>query len=280
MISDYTELSKEISYALRHAPEEYGLALDEQGWVPVEALLGALKKRENYSALTAQDIADMIQNFEKKRYELAGGWIRALYGHSTEGKIKKAAVRPPDVLYHGTAHKFLQKILEQGLIPKGRQYVHLSQDQETAITVGKRRDSDPVILRVDAAAAWNDGVRFYHGNETIWLADSVPPKYIRVVQKLDCECAKRYEAKIDSWALFEEIKTYFEEQVSLGRYEDIPVKKPYYIWQSGKEKMEWNADKWYKCKICGCLWELVYPDFPADGEVRKFADGVYKEKGY
>jgi len=174
----YSELSKEISYALRHAPQEYGLTLDEQGWVPVEDLINILKKREKYSDLTLQDIADMIQASEKKRHQLIGDRIRALYGHSTEEKIKKDSIRPPDVLYHGTAHKFLPKILDQGLISKDRQYVHLSQDKETAIIVGKRRDADPVVLLIDAITAWKDGINFYRGNETIWLADDVPAKYI------------------------------------------------------------------------------------------------------
>jgi len=177
---NYSELSKEISYALRHAPQEYGLNLDEQGWVPVEDLITALKKREKYAALTVLDIADMIMASEKKRHELSGDRIRALYGHSTGDKIKKDAVRPPDVLYHGTTHKFLHKILEQGLINKSRQYVHLSQDRETAITVGKRRDADPIVLRIDAITAWKDGVKFYFGNETIWLADIIPVKYINL----------------------------------------------------------------------------------------------------
>lgn len=100
-----------------------------------------------------------------------------------------------------------------------------------------------------------------------------------MVWKIECECTERFGTKINSVALFEEIKRYFEEQVSLGLYEDVPVKEPYYVWQSGQDKKEWYADKWYKCKICGCLWEFVYPDFPANGEVRKFPDGVYKQKG-
>lgn len=182
MISDYTALSKEISYALRHASQEYGLTLDEQGWVPVEDLINTLKKREKYSDLTVQDITFMIQASEKKRHEIVGDQIRALYGHSTEEKINKDAVQPPDVLYHGTAHKFLQKILQQGLISKDRQYVHLSQNMETAITVGKRRDNDPVVLLVDASTAWKDGINFYHGNDTIWLADDIPAKYIQLLE--------------------------------------------------------------------------------------------------
>lgn len=182
MSFDNSELSKEISYALRHEPQKYGLKLDEQGWVHVEELIDALKKREKYSSLTVQDITEMIRASEKQRHEFVGNRIRALYGHSTEAKIKKDGVQPPDVLYHGTAHKFLPNILEQGLVSKDRQYVHLSQDMETAITVGKRRDIDPVVLLIDAFAAWKDRINFYHGNETIWLADSIPVKYISRIQ--------------------------------------------------------------------------------------------------
>ena len=177
---NYIDLSKKISYALRHAPEEYGLNLDKEGWIPVEDLINALKKREKYFALTVQDIAVMIQMSDKKRHELVGDRIRALYGHSTEEKIKKDAIQPPNVLYHGTAHKFLQTILEQGLISKNRQYVHLSQDKETAITVGNRRDTNPVVLLIDALTAWKDGINFYHGNDKIWLADNIPAKYISI----------------------------------------------------------------------------------------------------
>ena len=32
---DYVALSKEVSYALRHAPREYELELDQEGFVPV-----------------------------------------------------------------------------------------------------------------------------------------------------------------------------------------------------------------------------------------------------
>ena len=41
---NYEELSKEVSYALRHAPWEYELEMDEEGWVSVEQLVDALNK--------------------------------------------------------------------------------------------------------------------------------------------------------------------------------------------------------------------------------------------
>jgi hypothetical protein len=76
------------------------------------------------------------------------------------------------------------------------------------------------------------------------------------------------------------MKEYFEQQVYLGIYEDATVISPYYVGKSDLQTLKWYADKWYICKICGCLWELTYPDFPADGFIRKFPDGAYKARGY
>ena len=47
---NYIELSKEISYALRHVPWEYELEMDEEGWVSVE-LLDALNKDEKWESI-------------------------------------------------------------------------------------------------------------------------------------------------------------------------------------------------------------------------------------
>ena len=60
----------------------------------------------------------------------------------------------------------------------GRQYVHLSLDTETALTVGRRKAAAPVLLHVDAARAASEGIRFYLGNEKVWLADAVPARYL------------------------------------------------------------------------------------------------------
>ena len=106
--------------------------------------------------------------------------IRALYGHSIPQKIVKSAEEPPEILYHGTARRFIESIMAEGLIPKGRQYVHLSSDTDTAAQVGKRRDGQPVMLKIHAKEAWDDGAMFYHGNETIWLSDFVDKKYIEI----------------------------------------------------------------------------------------------------
>ena len=70
--------------------------------------------------------------------------------------------------------------MKKGLLPQERQYVHLSSDVETAILVGQRRDDEPVLLKINALEAWNEGIKFYFANEKIWLADYIPNKYISI----------------------------------------------------------------------------------------------------
>lgn len=176
---NYIKIGKEISFALRHHPEKYQLDMDEEGWVQVEQLFHALE--DKYGVLTEADILDIMKHSDKQRYELKNHKIRAYYGHSLKQKIKKIPMEPPKVLYHGTAKRFLDSIMKDGLLPMNRQYVHLSADQETAIKVGKRHDAHPIILRINAIEAYCNGISFYLGNETVWLSDSIPIQYIKVL---------------------------------------------------------------------------------------------------
>ena len=169
---DYTKLSKEISYALRHAPWEYELELDSKGFVPIEQLINAINESGNYDRpITISDLEHIIEISDKKRHEIQGDKIRALYGHSIPMHISKDVTIPPDVLYHGTTHKALDSILSTGL----------SVDTDTAMQVGRRRDRSPVLLKIDSAAAYTDGVAFYAGNDKVVLADSIPSQYIDVL---------------------------------------------------------------------------------------------------
>ncbi|MBB6020420.1 putative RNA 2'-phosphotransferase [Paenibacillus sp. JGP012] len=179
---DYMKLSKELSYALRHAPWEYELELHEEGWVDISQLLIALHESPQWHDVTEKDLEQMIADSEKKRHEIHAGRIRALYGHSTPQKIIKSAAHPPELLYHGTPVRAVSSIMEHGLQPRQRQYVHLSADIETAHKVGQRRDGQPAILRVKAGLAAREGILFYHGNENIWLADVIPAHYIEQEQ--------------------------------------------------------------------------------------------------
>lgn len=100
---------------------------------------------------------------------------------------------------------------------------------------------------------------------------------------IKCDCNERVGIEINSDELFLELKTFFEKQVEKGIFLDIPVEEPYFQGYNlppykVRDKYKWYANKWYKCKGCGTLWEFQYPDFPAKGFVRKFENGRYKIK--
>ena len=78
--------------------------------------------------------------------------------------------------------KFVDSILEKGLITKERQYVHLSTTPETATKVALRRDKKAIILKIDAQKAWDSGIKFYLGNEDIWLSEPIASKFISFLE--------------------------------------------------------------------------------------------------
>lgn len=103
--------------------------------------------------------------------------IRAAQGHSVEIVSDLAPITPPEVLYHGTATRFLNAILGAGLKRMSRQHVHLSADPETARRVGQRHGK-PVILIVAAERMHADGVAFYQADNGVWLTTEVSPEYL------------------------------------------------------------------------------------------------------
>jgi putative RNA 2'-phosphotransferase len=120
------------------------------------------------------------ESAEKRRFEIAGGRIRARYGHSLPGTIAREATTPPSVLYHGTSRNRAERILQEGLRSMGRQHVHLSTDRATARRVGARRAGETVILRIDASGAAAAGVRFFGGNADTWLSDDIPAQFVQI----------------------------------------------------------------------------------------------------
>ncbi len=184
MAVDYVLLSRTVAHALRHRPWLYELELDDDGWTAVEPLLDVLRRcRRAWTRLNEGDLRRMIAGSQKRSFEMAGGRIRALYGHSVPGSFHCTPAAPPEVLYHGTAAVAARRILVDGLLPMKRRFVHMSVDVATALAVGRRKTAKPVVLRVHAGQAFREGVRFYEGNEQVWLADSVPARYIEVIDQ-------------------------------------------------------------------------------------------------
>lgn len=176
---NYVSLSKAMSKALRHRPERIGLTLAPDGSVDLDELIDALNRRGGWPrTLTEADIMQVVEHGTKQRFAVESGRIRARYGHSVPLAIDYEQAQPPAILYHGTSEANARSIMTEGLLPMGRQVVHLSSDVETALAVGRRHGGRTVILQIDAERAAQDGIRFYRGNDSTWLADRIPAAYV------------------------------------------------------------------------------------------------------
>ncbi len=85
------QLSKTMAYALRHQPTQFGLTLDEEGWVEIDDLLAALRRhRRDWHDIRAEDFAEVIAQSDKQRYEMRYGKIRA-YGRQSYSRGRSEA---------------------------------------------------------------------------------------------------------------------------------------------------------------------------------------------
>jgi len=173
-----TALSKLMSYILRHRPDEFGLVLDEDGFISLKELQQAIAEEAGCSHVRRSHITEVILTSDRERFEVEDERIRATYGHSHPHTIRYEPTAPPRILYHGTRRKAYPHILQQGLDPMGRQYVHLATSPELAMRIGKRRDPQPVLLEIQAQRASEDGIIFYQANPLIYLANHITPDYI------------------------------------------------------------------------------------------------------
>ncbi len=180
MISEkqIANISKFLSLVLRHQPETIGIQLDQNGWTDITELIA---KSNGYGIqFDRETLNHIVETNSKKRFAIndTNDKIRASQGHSIEIELGYTNQIPPELLFHGTAVKFVKSILDTGLEKRNRQHVHLSADIETAIKVGQRH-GNPIVFKILAEQMYNDKFEFFISDNGVWLTDNVPTKYLK-----------------------------------------------------------------------------------------------------
>ena len=171
---DLNNLSKQLAFLLRHDKEGYEEGkIDKEGWRNVNELISD-------HGFKRVEIVEIVKTDRKKRYEFNTDQskIRAVQGHSIPVLVDLIESKPPDILYHGTSTRFLDSIFKYGIEGITRLYVHLSQNKEVAMEVGKRH-GNPVVLEINAKKMYEDGIKFFQSKNKVWLVEYVPTKYIK-----------------------------------------------------------------------------------------------------
>lgn len=178
MRKDLIRKSKFLSLVLRHHPETVGIELDEHGWAVIDELLQGAKKQGIH--ITAQELQEIVETNDKRRFSIQGGRVRANQGHSIPVKMDFIKAEPPRILYHGTAQRNRQSIMQQGILKQKRHHVHLSRTVRAAQKVGARHGKS-LVLEIDAERMYRNNVDFFISENGIWLVEKVPPEYISVM---------------------------------------------------------------------------------------------------
>ncbi|MFP9113673.1 RNA 2'-phosphotransferase [Flavobacterium sp. RHBU_3] len=170
-------ISKFLSLILRHAPETIGITLDENGWTDVDTLLAQMNLKGE--AINREILNVVVDTNNKKRFAFNedGSKIRASQGHSVDIDPGYVPQQPPELLYHGTALKHKDSILEKGILKQNRTHVHLSATTDTAHNVGSRHGK-PYIFEVKAGEMHRNGYNFFISENGVWLTDEVPAEFL------------------------------------------------------------------------------------------------------
>lgn len=169
---DDVRTSRCLSRMLRHRPD---IPHDGYGWFLVDDIV-------RYGDIPRERVLEIADS--DTRYEVSpdGERIRASHGHSIEITYESETV-PPEVLYHGTSPLGFEGILRTGTISRmGRTKVHLSDDPEKAVSVGRRHSKDAaILLKVHSGRMHRAGMRFNLSEDGVYLTDRVPIRYVERV---------------------------------------------------------------------------------------------------
>jgi len=177
-------LGKTTAGILRHFPDKYGLDMDTRGWVDLEHYIKALRNRQKrFHWLRRYHMDALVATDPKGRYQVEEGHVRATYAHSVEVDLDLPTVDIPDDLYFPTTEKEAELLLEGGIKPSDRSYVHLSETYESAVGAGVVRTEKPVILHVDAEKAIDEGETIMKAGDGVYITKKVNPDYLSINEK-------------------------------------------------------------------------------------------------
>ncbi|XP_043931672.1 tRNA 2'-phosphotransferase 1 [Protopterus annectens] len=190
------QLSKALSYVLRHGAAKLGFQMSSDGFLYVEEILC----HPQYKRYSEADIQRIVETNDKCRFSLRKHptdgrlQIRANQGHTVQ--VEDLELTPieisnmPENAVHGTYMRNWPSIKEQGLSRMSRMHIHLAPGLpgEDEVISGMRKNCDLAIF-IDISRAINDGINFFWSANKVILTPGneegiIPKKYFQKVLQL------------------------------------------------------------------------------------------------
>jgi putative RNA 2'-phosphotransferase len=176
---ELNSIGRIIAGVLRHFPDKLGVMMDGHGWVDISEFVDAIGvSRSGFHWLRNHHIEAIAKTDPKGRYQIDGGMIRATYGHTVDISLDDLPEAEKDEYFYPVTEEEIDIILEGGLNPIDRRYVHLSGSFKKAVEAGKVRTEEPLIIRIDGKKARKEEVKIYRAGYDVYVTDRLDPKYL------------------------------------------------------------------------------------------------------
>lgn len=191
-------LGRILAGMLRHFPENYGVRLDDHGWVKIYSIVPAIRaRRKSFGWLTVRHIESMALTDPKERYQVSRDHeIRASYGHTIPIEMDDLPTdEVPDVLYYQTTNEELEFIKETGISPSDKSWIHLSRTYRQAYVSGLYHVDEPKILGIDVKGLVSSDKPVYRATDDVFLVREIPTEFIIEAPEEEVELTE--EEKVD-----------------------------------------------------------------------------------
>lgn len=195
------QISKALSYLLRHGAVKERLSIDKAGYVKLSEILQ--NNRLKTHRATVEDITRIVANNDKKRFDIQDRegvrFICATQGHSLKTVtddnlvLLETAEDFPTQLIHGTNAKALKLILESGGLSKmNRNHIHLtSLLKSSEAAVSGLRNFSTILIYLDINKIQESDIKFYKSLNDVYLtpgnAEGMLPKeyFLKIINRKD-----------------------------------------------------------------------------------------------
>ena len=170
-------LARMLTYILSHRPDEFGLVLSEEGFLPIKSLLQALGAEPGWGFVRRYHLDQLAGLMSPPAFEVEGERIRALNPAQLR---REPGEPPPALLYAAIPPKAHARGWEEGLKPLPDRELVLAATPELAKKLGRGRAPDLVMVTVQAQFAARRGVSFTGYGEGLYLAPDLPRDFLQL----------------------------------------------------------------------------------------------------
>lgn len=196
MSRNITQISKSISYLLRHGAPSENIPYLDDGSILIDNVLKWYNKTSEYQ-VTYDDIQEIVDSDKKGRYTIKqiddDSYVKANQGHSFPVSLELSEITVDnvedfDIILHGTFIEFKKDICSKGLSVMSRQHIHMISLSSPDPFKMLRQEIDLFVI-INVKQALQDGIKFYISTNNVVLSEGndehvIPPKYLTFIDRI------------------------------------------------------------------------------------------------